>query len=533
MNFNLDFKALAYPASNLSVDEPVWPLLCSLVFRCDDSKLATLLLVASIPTAHGTESQFVLQYDADTLMPSAVKLSTGNGHVTQSQLDEILPVKGKGKKRPDIKTLELSTKGLSPLWCSASDLSFSPKPGFEPAFQALVDLAKTTTVHVVLDYSHVRKEYQGMFKAFSKATKGLVGYPVEALLVKQGLRKASWEVFAPTEAAGAPPAYEGSRTRKRSRQRSPNSPVQPPRCWTPKSPTGSHSSEKTIPFSPDAAAAALGRAQLEYQTEVINTAIEKRLSAHLNKVNALQAEGIDAAIARQLPAYFNEARHTEAVDAAVSRQLDTALQARLPNALEDLLVPKSLPSSPATSFASFDSRGNRYSKLPPLTVVGRTMLPHLRTHLTDQFKLYQQQQLQRFEKMVDTKYSDVERAAYDDRVEAQGEFETEMEEHKAEISLLRKDTVDELWREGDKILEQGRAVCLAFGEDINEQPFGICDRIDRLNRNALRKMVVAEVSRQQRRKRGIPKGWGRNLLRGKHKLLGRRRRQADDEWADV
>ena len=218
MNFNLDFKVLAYPASNLSTDEPVSPSPCSLVFRCDDAKLATLLLVARIPTAHSTESQFVLQYDADTLMPYAVKLSTGNKHITQSQLDEILPVQGKGKKRPDIKTLDLSTEGPSPLWGSARDPLFSPKPGCEPAFQALVDLAKATTVHVVLDYNHVRKKYQGMFKAFSRATRGLVGYPVEALLVEQGLRKASWEVFAPTEAAGAPPAYESSRTRKRSRQ---------------------------------------------------------------------------------------------------------------------------------------------------------------------------------------------------------------------------------------------------------------------------------------------------------------------------
>lgn len=218
MNSNLDFKALAYPASNLSVDKPVSPCLCSFVFQCDDAKLATLLLVARIPTAHGTESQFVLQYDADTLMPHAVKLSTGNGYITQSQLDKILPVKGKGKKRPDMKTLDLSIKGPVPLWCSASNPSFSPQPGCELAFRALVDLAKATTVHVVLDYSHVRKKYQGMFKAFSKATRGLVGYPVEALLVQQGLRKASWEVFAPIEAAGAPPAYEGSRTCKRSRQ---------------------------------------------------------------------------------------------------------------------------------------------------------------------------------------------------------------------------------------------------------------------------------------------------------------------------
>lgn len=160
------------------------------------------------------------------------------------------------------------------------------------------------------------------------------------------------------------------------------------------------------------------------------------------------------------------------------------------------------------------------------------MLPHLRTHLTDQFKLYQQQQLKRFEKMVDTKYSDVERAAYDDRVEAEGEFEMVMEEHKAEIQLLREDTIDDLWGEGDKILEQGRVVCSEFGEDINEQLFRLCDRIERLNRYALRKMVVAEVSRQQKRKKAVPKGWGRNLLMGERTLLGRRR-EAEDEWSDV
>jgi hypothetical protein len=220
MNINLDFQALAYPAPNLSDAEPVSPCLCYPVFRCDDTKLATLLLVARAPTAHGTESQFVLQYDADRLIPHAVKLSSGNRHLTQSQLDEILPVKGKGngKNRPDIKTLDMSIKGASPLWCPASNPSFSPKPGCEPAFQALVDLAKATTVHVIFDYGHVPKKYRGMFKAFGKASSGLFGYPVEALLVEQGLRKAGWEVFTPTEVAGPPPAYKGSRTRKRSRQ---------------------------------------------------------------------------------------------------------------------------------------------------------------------------------------------------------------------------------------------------------------------------------------------------------------------------
>jgi hypothetical protein len=220
MNIDRHFKALAYPAPTLPDSAhvyPVSPCVCYPVFRCDDSKLATLLLVATIPTAQGAESQFVLQYDAHDLIPSAVKLSSGIGRLTQPQLAEILPVTAKPKARPDIKTLDLSIKDSSPLWCPATNPSFGPKPGCEPQFQALVDLARATTIHIVLEYSHVRKEYQGMFKAFSKASRSLVGYPVAAKLVEQGLRKASWEVFTPTQVAGAPPAYEGSRTRKRPR----------------------------------------------------------------------------------------------------------------------------------------------------------------------------------------------------------------------------------------------------------------------------------------------------------------------------
>lgn len=219
MNLDLDLKALAYSASNSSDEEPVSPCLCSLVFRCDDAKLATLLLVVRIPTAHGTtDSEFVLQCDGDNLMPTRVKLSSGKGRLKRPQLDELPPVKGKGKKRLDIKTLELSTKQPVPVWCPASTPAVSPRPGHEPALQRLVQLAKATTIHVVFDFNLLHQHYRGSFKAFSKAARGLAGYPVDASLIERGLRKASWEVFAPTEVAGAPPAYEGSRPRKRARQ---------------------------------------------------------------------------------------------------------------------------------------------------------------------------------------------------------------------------------------------------------------------------------------------------------------------------
>ncbi|KAF3004407.1 hypothetical protein E8E13_010239 [Curvularia kusanoi] len=448
MNLDFAFQALAYPASNLSDAEFVSPCPCSLIFRCGDAKFATLLLVARIPTAHSPETQFVLQYDADNM----------KSHT----LDDILPVKGKGKKRPDIKTLDLSTSASSSLWCPATDFSFGSRPGYEFAFQQFVDLAKATRVNIVFDFHHVRQEHRGMFKAFSKAAQGLVGYPVQASLVEQGLRKATWAIFAPTEAAGAPPAYEDddSRARKRARRDSPGSPVRLGRGLTPQSPAASYSSDKTVPFSPATEAENLRRLRgFDPQAEAINAIIEKQLPANLDNVQALQKEAIDAAIARQLPAYFANGLHTEAIDVAVSKQVGKALEALLPNALEEFFNPKSQPGSPATSFTSFDSSGHRYTKLPALTPVGKMMLPHLRTHLIDQFHLYQKQQLQRFEKLANKTFESLARSAYDARAQEYAEFAEDMEEHKAEISLLKKDTIDDLWREGQGVLDQGKEAC--------------------------------------------------------------------------
>jgi hypothetical protein len=210
MSFNLGFKALAYPASNLS--DPVSPCQCSLAFRCDDvANEATILLVATIPTVHATQT-FVLQYDASLLVSGTVSLSSGNKHVTRPQLDEIL--RDKDNRRSDIKTLALSVEQPCPLWCPDSP-SFAHRPGSEPSFRPFVDLTKATTIHIVFDYKYLRKQHQGMFRTFSKAAKGLAGYPVEGFLTGLGLRKASWEVFGPVDAAGAPPAYENFRKRSR------------------------------------------------------------------------------------------------------------------------------------------------------------------------------------------------------------------------------------------------------------------------------------------------------------------------------
>jgi hypothetical protein len=234
MNFDHGFKVLVYPAPD-SPESSVSPCVCSFVFKCDTAKRATLLLFTSIPTIHDAETPFVLQYDVDML--ERATLVSNSGSVTRSQLDTISLVReerGKGKRRLDIKTLHLTSIDAPPLWCDVAISSFSPQPENELAFQQFIDLAKARCIHIVLDVSSIHHKHQSIFRAFSKRAKNLEGFPVRALLIEKGLRKASWEVFAPSEIApsetvGLPPAYrrtgqaedegdgEGSRTRKRLR----------------------------------------------------------------------------------------------------------------------------------------------------------------------------------------------------------------------------------------------------------------------------------------------------------------------------
>lgn len=253
----------------------------------------------------------------------------------------------------------------------------------------------------------------------------------------------------------------------------------------------------------------------------------------MHKTQALQNETIEAAVARQLPVYLNRASHAETVDVAVGKKLATVLPALLPNALEELLAPQPLPSSPSVSFASVDSRGNRYPKLPPLTPIGRTLIPHLRTHLTDEFQKHQADQLQRFEKRVDKTLDQLESYAYDDRARETADFDDAMEEHKAEVSLLQRDTIDSLWRETEDVFAQSKEAGLALGEDIYERLSEVCDKIEGIKKVRLRKMVRSEVSRQTGGKRGGRKGKTTVRVRANHSLLGRRREAQDVvEWVD-
>ncbi|KAJ4361271.1 hypothetical protein N0V95_002040 [Ascochyta clinopodiicola] len=464
---------------------------------------------------------FVLQYDADNLLSGTVSLGSGNKLLSRPQLDDLL--RDKDNKHFDIKTLALSIERPCPLWCTDAQ-SFSPNPGREPVLCQFVDLAKSTTIHIVFDYKHIRKEHQGRFRAFCKAARGLNGYPVEESLKKQGLRKASWEVFGPIDAVGAPPPYESSSTRKRPRHASPTSPSQCSKHFAPQSPTESHSSEKTVPFSPVTTAEALGRVLsraspvFDFQTEAINAAVSKQLPAHLERFGAA---AISAVIKEQLPIHLEEALQPEAINTAVAKHLNTVLPTLLPNMLEILLTdaPKSNPSSPTASFASMDSHGDRYPKLPSLTPLGKTLVPHLRVHLAGQFRQYQAQQLQEFEKLVNKTLEQLEDSAYDTRARETAEFMGDMEEHKTEVSLLRRDTIQDLWRETEDVIARCKEEGWALGEDINERLSELCSKIDRVKRVRLRKMVASESAIDDATERKDPGASEEEAIASRHMAL--------------
>ncbi|USP74906.1 hypothetical protein yc1106_02180 [Curvularia clavata] len=479
--FNLGFKALAYPAPN--VLDPVSPCQCSLIFRCDDaSKQATVLLVLRIPTTHDIQL-FVLQYDADKLLSGTVSLTSGNSYIPRPQLDELL--RNKDNKHWDVKTLALSVDDSCPLWCPDAR-SFGPKPGCESAFRQFVELTKASTIHIVFDYKHVRKERQGMFKAFSKAARGLVGYPVDGSLAKQGLRRASWEVFYPIDTIEAPPAYDSCPSL--------SSPSHSPKRFAPQSPAKSHTSETTVPLSPAAAEA-------------------------LAKDFIYASPGIDY--------------QTEAINAAVSKQLPAYLEKALPGVVQSLLagVPSSRSSSP--SFTSGDYLGNKYPKLPPLTSLGKAWIPHLRIHLAQQFQQYQAHQLQQFEKIVDKRLNELWNDAYDARAHETAELMNEMEEYKADMSLLKQDTIKDLGSELEDLFTRCREEKRALSDNINEQLSELHHEIHTLKRLKSQKMIAREFSKRKRRRTGLSKGMGKRLARGDKRLLGRRREAEEAEWVDI
>ena len=160
------------------------------------------------------------------------------------------------------------------------------------------------------------------------------------------------------------------------------------------------------------------------------------------------------------------------------------------------------------------------------------MLSHLRFHLTLQFQQYQADQMQHFEQLLDKKLLGFQDYVYDVRAQETAEMVEEVEEHKASMSILKEDTIEDVQRQIDDLFARAKEKSLALGDDMIEGLSELCDSIEKVKRVRLRKMVAVEVSKQKRRRMGVSKGVGRKQVRGNQRLLGKRKREEVVEWID-
>ena len=152
--------------------------------------------------------------------------------------------------------------------------------------------------------------------------------------------------------------------------------------------------------------------------------------------------------------------------------------------------------------------------------------------MADQFQQYQTHQLQKFQKLLDSLWDSAE----GDRAHEMAEMMEEMEEHKVDMMMLKADAIKDLSNRIDEVFAKGQQEGLDLGDELTGRlgwVFGeVCDRIDRLKRMRLQQMVASEVRKYERRRKGVPRGVGKSLVRGDQKLLGRRREAEEVEWVD-
>ena len=121
---------------------------------------------------------------------------------------------------------------------------------------------------------------------------------------------------------------------------------------------------------------------------------------------------------------------------------------------------------------------------------------------------------------------------YDIRAQETAEIVDEVEDHKASMSLLKEDTIEDVTRQANDVLARAKEKSLALGDDMSHRLSEICDTIEKVKSVKLRKMVALEVSRQKRRRMGVSKGVGKKLVRSNGRLLGKRKMEEVVEWLD-
>lgn len=273
----------------------------------------------------------------------------------------------------------------------------------------------------------------------------------------------------------------------------------------------------------DAAVAKRLPACLAEKTEVIDAAIARQVHVYIDQ----KVDTFNAALARQLSLYLND--KADIVNAAIVNQLPAYLDTALPSYLETLLPALSADAPNTASPASpVSTSSSQISELPQLTPLARMFLPHLRTHLLEQFQQRQSALLAQCETLLD-------RVVYDACARVTAETADDLEDHRTDMELIKQDALRDFHDETELLAEewkmkredQDEVLAEAMQDEVDE----LLQKVERLRRTGLKRMVAREVGSWKRRRKGVPRGVGERV-RGHKKLLGRRSEVEEAEWVD-
>ncbi len=212
------FPALAYTRCDDSS-----PVSSYLVFKLSDSRTQATLLLQSSLFIDGFEAEqtFILQYDADDLVPGKISLGPAAIPLPQKRLDEIAR-----EGNPKMSTLTLTLKKVCSVWSPPFPRPLTPQSEHGDSFHRLANLAKATELHILFDYNWLHCNQHVIFRRFVDQPDQLSGFPIWRYYREAGYRRVEdWSAFesgdaedtdpdaaTEDEAVDPPPVYgEGSK----------------------------------------------------------------------------------------------------------------------------------------------------------------------------------------------------------------------------------------------------------------------------------------------------------------------------------
>ncbi|KAH6619961.1 hypothetical protein C7974DRAFT_426199 [Boeremia exigua] len=402
-------------------------LACTMRIRHHEARrqVTLMLRIAALGVVAGADSghAFVAQYDADNLdLPFHTSDGAAAGHVAAravaldaSVLDIPSARLAAIERNPNascVAVLTLRLKQPCPLWHPPL-LALVPAEPRASEYNQLVDLAKATTVQIILDRNWLSREHNAPFQWIVDGQEGLSGFPV-AEFYSRHFARADWTDFGPAEELHKRPrSVSGSASPlphyKRARADEPHSPLP-----LPPSPTEVASSP-AAPRSHNPHTYLSESDETEFQTQAIARVVSRLLPSVLPQV---------------LPDVLDQT-----LPSVISQILPTALIQILPDSI-----------SPAHSFSSIshDVDTPQPSTLPAhgLTPLGEVLIPRLVAHLQPQLQTMISAALSRG---VDSKLK-----------AATLEMEETTEDRIAELLQQSDRASEELRREKDKVMDDLR-----------------------------------------------------------------------------